>query len=463
MMNVLSKVKILLFFIILTIPVQHVMGASSFKDVPQNQSIYEDIRWGTDRNLLQGYPDGTFRPYMNMTETQFAAVLARYAYGLPSDARSEQVYAYLKQFTNHELPGMKDSTKRYQQVNRMIVARNLYLLANPNEKTLPRDEVVIDWMYEADLTKGKGISTNPYVNFGQHDSLKRANVLAFFKRFDENKLNQSKKYERIAGLEIGARSQGVQPVFGSPVRKVENEQKLQWNVHHNQYKNLFAWSEKDGKIVSLFTSSPLYRSSHGVQYGMPRREVEAKIGKPFTYIDQKRATYDYEDVYITYFYDMFANEKVIGILIHDKQLPNYFSDTYAVSSSSLQAGYEWLMFDLVNSTRVENGLAPLKWDNAMYKIALNHSRDMQARNYFSHVSPSGESFAMRLERNGARVRVGLENISSGYVGPIFSHFGLMNSAGHRKNILSPHVNVIGIGVAFDLQHKPKYTQNYAAY
>lgn len=461
-MSIRKKISVLLLFIVLIIPVQ-AMGASNFKDVSHNQSIYEDIRWGIDRNLLQGYPDGTFRPYMNMTETQFAAVLARYAYGLPSNAKSEQVYSYLKQFTNHELLGMQDVSKRHEQVNRMIVARNLYLLAHPHVKKLPHDHVVIDWMYEVGLTKGKGISSNPYINFGQQDSLKRANVLAFFKRFDDNQLNQNKQYERIAGLEVGARSQNVRSVFGAPMRKVENEQQLQWNVHHNQYANLFAWSEKNGKIVSLFTSSPLYRSSHGVRYGMPRKDVEAKIGQPFTYVEQKRATYNYEDMYITYFYDMFADERVIGILIHDKQLPNYFSDTYAVSSPALQAGYEWLMFDLVNSTRVENGLAPLKWDNLMYKIALNHSRDMQARNYFSHSSPTGESFAMRLERNGARVKIGLENISSGYVGPIFSHFGLMNSAGHRKNILSPHVSSIGIGVAFDSQHKPKYTQNYAAY
>ena len=64
-----------------------------------------------------------------------------------------------------------------------------------------------------------------------------------------------------------------------------------------------------------------------------------------------------------------------------------------------------LIHQKVNAVRRANGLAPLGWNGALVAIATGHSRDMQQRGYFAHVSPSGEDFASRYRRGGYECRV----------------------------------------------------------
>lgn len=64
-----------------------------------------------------------------------------------------------------------------------------------------------------------------------------------------------------------------------------------------------------------------------------------------------------------------------------------------------------LIHQKVNAVRRANGLAELGWNGALVAIATGHSRDMQQRGYFAHVSPSGEDFASRYRRGGYECRV----------------------------------------------------------
>ncbi len=61
----------------------------------------------------------------------------------------------------------------------------------------------------------------------------------------------------------------------------------------------------------------------------------------------------------------------------------------------------------VNDVRLRHGLKRLAWNEALVAIAAGHSRDMQSRNYFAHVSPSGEDFQQRYLRGGFACRVPL--------------------------------------------------------
>lgn len=59
----------------------------------------------------------------------------------------------------------------------------------------------------------------------------------------------------------------------------------------------------------------------------------------------------------------------------------------------------------VNEVRLRNGLKGLAWNGPLVPIAQGHSRDMQARRYFAHVSPTGEDFSRRYQRGGFTCRV----------------------------------------------------------
>ncbi len=55
-----------------------------------------------------------------------------------------------------------------------------------------------------------------------------------------------------------------------------------------------------------------------------------------------------------------------------------------------------------------------------------------------------------------------ENLAAGQMSSIFAHEGLMNSLGHRENILQTQFESLGIGVAFDSESKPYFTENFLA-
>jgi uncharacterized membrane protein required for colicin V production len=103
------------------------------------------------------------------------------------------------------------------------------------------------------------------------------------------------------------------------------------------------------------------------------------------------------------------------------------------------------MIDLVNKERRSKGLADLKFDMTLRKIALEHSEDMFKRGYFSHYSPEGEDVGDRAKHAGYFYLNLGENLAFAPSLEL-AHHGLMNSPGHRANILSEEYNKIGIGI-----------------
>lgn len=103
------------------------------------------------------------------------------------------------------------------------------------------------------------------------------------------------------------------------------------------------------------------------------------------------------------------------------------------------------MVKLVNYERTSRGLKALTFDIKLREVARGHSADMFKRGYFSHYSPEGESIADRAQKANIHFLVIGENLA--YAPTLeLAHQGLMNSEGHRANILSIDFNKIGIGV-----------------
>ncbi|MBD0381624.1 peptidoglycan-binding protein [Paenibacillus sedimenti] len=106
---------------------------------------------------------------------------------------------------------------------------------------------------------------------------------------------------------------------------------------------------------------------------------------------------------------------------------------------------EQQMLDLVNKARAEAGLPPLLADPAVTKTARLKSQDMVDNNYFSHDSPTyGSPFDM-LNKFGISYNAAGENIACNQ-NVQAAHEALMNSSGHRANILSKDYTHIGIGI-----------------
>ncbi len=109
---------------------------------------------------------------------------------------------------------------------------------------------------------------------------------------------------------------------------------------------------------------------------------------------------------------------------------------------------------LVDRERARDGQRPLRANGRVQLAAQRHTDDMVAREYFEHVSPSGESLAGRLRASGyiysSNIGYALgENIAWGTLEdatPEAIVAAWMASPGHRANILDPRFRDTGIGV-----------------
>lgn len=104
-------------------------------------------------------------------------------------------------------------------------------------------------------------------------------------------------------------------------------------------------------------------------------------------------------------------------------------------------------FDLLNEEREARGLPALAWDERAAAVAEAHSADMLASGFVGHVSPTTGDAATRFRAAGIEGTVVRENVARGY-GPKGIHESLMNSPGHRANLVAQDVTHVGIGVVF---------------
>lgn len=113
------------------------------------------------------------------------------------------------------------------------------------------------------------------------------------------------------------------------------------------------------------------------------------------------------------------------------------------------------VFDLINKQRTNNGLATLKNDSEVQRVARIKAQDMVDNNYFSHTSPIyGSPFDM-LKSFKISYKTAGENIA-GNSSNSSAVTAWMNSSGHKANILNSNFNYTGIGVV----SSPKYGKMY---
>ncbi len=118
---------------------------------------------------------------------------------------------------------------------------------------------------------------------------------------------------------------------------------------------------------------------------------------------------------------------------------------FKVKDAEQRSDLEIKMIGLVNEERAKQGLRKLNYDPALTPVARQHSDDMFTRGYFSHYSLEGKTVSDRLRVADVGFLTAGENLA---LAPTLNsaHTGLMNSPGHRANILHTSYGRIGIGI-----------------
>ena len=173
----------------------------------------------------------------------------------------------------------------------------------------------------------------------------------------------------------------------------------------------------------------------------------------------------------------------------------YLSDEELKSAPFLSLELvEKTVFDLTNHERKNRGIKPLREYEELSSIARAHSKDMCSRGFFSHQNPDGDDPTQRarkaefsgLSNNaGGKPRSGLsENIARvGRYSSIRQSTrnekvvgrkirwqseamlarqivqGLLDSPEHKKNLLDPTKDYLGVGIHFFREHV-FVTQNF---
>ena len=132
---------------------------------------------------------------------------------------------------------------------------------------------------------------------------------------------------------------------------------------------------------------------------------------------------------------------------------------YTVPDSRPRPDLEAEMLKLVNKERVTAGLGALAADQELTEVARRHSADMFTRGYFAHDTPDNRDPFDRMREAGVRFLAAGENLAHGPTIQI-AHTGLMNSPGHRANILRPQFGRLGIGIMDGGKRGLMVTQNF---
>jgi len=276
----------------------------------------------------------------------------------------------------------------------------------------------------------------------------------------------------IGNIGIGDKREQVEEDLGEPARETTNEYGLQWSSYHDNYQNfLMVTYDQQDTVQGLYTNQDLVAAQNDITLGTTKSQVHEELGEAENAIihrgfnmqtndDGEYDVYRIDGNYITIFYDVHENDEVTAMQIVEESLETDKNSPYADASEDLKEGFEYQLFDVTNAERAKRGLNVLDWNEEVRGTARKHSTDMADNHYFDHTNQQGQSPFDRMQEDGIAFMSAGENLAQGQPSSIYAHQGLMNSEGHRKNIVNDGFTELGVGVDFNEDNQPVYTENF---
>lgn len=117
----------------------------------------------------------------------------------------------------------------------------------------------------------------------------------------------------------------------------------------------------------------------------------------------------------------------------------------ARAADAYDAKAEWQLLQLINKSRAEHGLPQLQLNTRLQVAARMHTKLMAVQNTLSHQLPGESVLGKRLELSGAYFYTAGETAAFNYT-PDSAQESFMHSPPHRRIILDPRYNAVGVGV-----------------
>lgn len=283
----------------------------------------------------------------------------------------------------------------------------------------------------------------------------------------------------ILNLRLGATSKEVVQKFGQPSSKGMSAYGYEWWFYADDYKRYLQVGIAGGEVVSIYTNNDVWQYQ-GTYPGMTAQAlidhmgIEDPVVTDFDNVSlkikqdssQERYLHVMGDVALEWFIDLHDGgvssirvSKMPYILTQSSHAFNYsffdgskpdYSPPTLTADQQLQVDEtnSKMIYYLTNVSRVKRGLSVLTLEPRISSLSLSHSVDMQVNDFFDHTSPYTGSLGDRFKAWDIPFRSIMENIAYGQADGVYAHQGLMNSLGHRKNILHSAPTHIGVGSYF---------------
>ncbi|GAA0445974.1 CAP domain-containing protein [Lentibacillus halophilus] len=283
---------------------------------------------------------------------------------------------------------------------------------------------------------------------------------------------------------IGKETDALEDEFGKPVRKDLSPYGYESWVYTNGKKNYIQFALDNQTVTSVYATGDQL-SLDPIHIGQSYASVkeELSFSEEVNYSEDS-PTYSFhlrddelasrplvkvtDDIFMQLYFDRYT-DKLVGVraLTADVLLlrrpyelnyrgelpekPRHTSD----EQQQIDQGMERQIFLMTNVIRNQHKKQPLKWDEAVGKVAYRHSKDMADNNYFSHYNKDGDGLKERLATKDVFYKSAGENIAAQYPDAQAAMHGWLNSEGHREALLKDEYTHLGAGV-----YKLYYTQNF---
>jgi uncharacterized protein YkwD len=154
-----------------------------------------------------------------------------------------------------------------------------------------------------------------------------------------------------------------------------------------------------------------------------------------------------------------AVNDTLSFLTIEPQSNETINLNFKTTAVSVDTNSEQQMFNMVNSERTSREITALSFSDALTDVGRAHCKDMFKNGYFSHNSQNGLSPFDRMAENNISFNFAGENLA---LAPSVSLAmkGLMQSPGHKANILSTDFHKVGIGVVDGGIYGEMYCQEF---
>lgn len=132
---------------------------------------------------------------------------------------------------------------------------------------------------------------------------------------------------------------------------------------------------------------------------------------------------------------------------------------FTVQDPTVDIEAEQEMLKLINEERRKNLIPELAMDTKLKELGRDYARDMLQRGYFSHYSLEGLDPFERMNIYKINYTYAGENLALAPSTDLAMK-GLMNSPGHRANILNANFTKIGVGVMDGRIYGKMFTQEF---